>query len=120
MNPRTGRSPLEGGVVPRARRSLLEGAFVWATPVGHGGTPRCGPCFVRVFKWEVFRFGFLQVLSRIPLVVLGDLRVVPDSSPEHLRVCRPGSRRCCSLLIGHPSPLVANAFRGAASADPRV
>jgi hypothetical protein len=35
---------------------------------------------------------------------------VPDSSPEHLWVYRSGSRRCWSLLIGHSSLLVANAF----------
>jgi hypothetical protein len=43
-NPRARRSPLEGGVNPRARRNLLEGAFEWATPVGCGGPPQCGPC----------------------------------------------------------------------------
>jgi hypothetical protein len=37
VNPRARRSPLEGGVDPRARRSLLEGALdrataVWAVP----------------------------------------------------------------------------------------
>jgi hypothetical protein len=37
VNPRAGRSPLEGGVDPRARLSLLEGALDWATPVGRGG-----------------------------------------------------------------------------------
>jgi hypothetical protein len=45
VDPRGRRSPLEGGVDPRARRSLLEGALDWATPVGRGGPPRCGPCF---------------------------------------------------------------------------
>jgi hypothetical protein len=36
VNPRARRSPLEGGVNPRARRNLLEGAFEWATSVGRG------------------------------------------------------------------------------------
>jgi hypothetical protein len=30
-----------------------------------------------VLKWDVFSFGFLQVLSRIPLVVLGDPQGCP-------------------------------------------
>jgi hypothetical protein len=32
---------------------------------------------VCVLKWDVFSFGFLQVLSRIPLVVLGDHQGCP-------------------------------------------
>jgi hypothetical protein len=36
-DPRAGRSPLEGGVDPRARRSPLERALDWATPMGRGG-----------------------------------------------------------------------------------
>jgi hypothetical protein len=35
--PRTGRSPPEGGAHPRARRSLLEGIFEWAALVGRWG-----------------------------------------------------------------------------------
>jgi hypothetical protein len=44
--PRAGRSPLEGGVYPRARRSLLEGTFEWAALVGRGGHRGVGraPC----------------------------------------------------------------------------
>jgi hypothetical protein len=34
----------EAEMNPRARRSLLEGALDWATPVGRGGPPRRGPC----------------------------------------------------------------------------
>jgi hypothetical protein len=33
----TGRSPLEGGVCPRARQSLLEEIFEWAASVGRRG-----------------------------------------------------------------------------------
>jgi hypothetical protein len=53
-----GRSPLEGGVYPRARRSLLEGTFEWAALVGRGGHHGVGraPC-VR-FKQDAFSFGF--------------------------------------------------------------
>jgi hypothetical protein len=36
VSPRARRSLLEGAVSPRARRSLLEGALDWATPVGRG------------------------------------------------------------------------------------
>jgi hypothetical protein len=35
---------------------------------------------------------------------------VPDSSPEHLRVYRLGSRKCWSLPIGRSSLPVANAY----------
>jgi hypothetical protein len=40
------RSPLEGGVYPRARRSLLEETFEWAALVGRGGHRSVGhaPC----------------------------------------------------------------------------
>jgi hypothetical protein len=76
VNPRARRNLLEGGVSARARRNLLEGAFEWATPVGRGDHRSVGhaPC-VRLS--EMFRFGFLQVLSRIPLVVLGDPQGCP-------------------------------------------
>jgi hypothetical protein len=56
--PRARQSPLEGGVNPRAGRSLLEGALDWATPVGRGGHRDVGRalcvrlserCFVLVF-----------------------------------------------------------------------
>jgi hypothetical protein len=35
-----------------------------------------------VLKWDVFSFGFLQVLSRIPLVVLGDPQGCPRQWPH--------------------------------------
>jgi hypothetical protein len=35
--PSSGAEPARGGRGPRARRSLLEGALDWATPVGRGG-----------------------------------------------------------------------------------
>jgi hypothetical protein len=80
VHPRTGRSPLEGGVRPRARRSLLEGTFEWAALVGRGGRRSVGraPC-VR-FEQDVFSFDFLQVLSGISPVVLGD----PLGCPRHI------------------------------------
>jgi hypothetical protein len=59
-------------VNPRARRNLLEGAFEWATPVGRGDHRSVGraPC-VRLSE-RCFALIFLQVLSRISPVVLGD------------------------------------------------
>jgi hypothetical protein len=56
------QSALEGGVYPRAGRSLLEGTFKWAASVGRGGYRGVGraPC---VFKKYALSFGFLQVLS---------------------------------------------------------
>jgi hypothetical protein len=38
VSPRARRSLLEGAVSPRARRSLLEGALDWATPLAVGAT----------------------------------------------------------------------------------
>jgi hypothetical protein len=72
VSPRARRNPLEGGVNPRARRNLLEGAFEWATPVGRGDHRSVGraPC-VRLSE-RCFALIFLQVLSRISPVVLGD------------------------------------------------
>jgi hypothetical protein len=75
VHPRTGRSPLEGGVRPRVRRSLLEGTFEWAALVGRRRSVGRAPC-VR-FEQDVFNFGFLQVLSRISPVVLGDPQGCP-------------------------------------------
>jgi hypothetical protein len=66
MHPRAGRSPLEGGVYPRARRSLLEGAFEWAALVGRGGHRGVGRALcVRLSKMHL-SLVFLQVLSGIP------------------------------------------------------
>jgi hypothetical protein len=46
VNPRARRNPLEVGVYPRARRSLLEGTFEWAALVGRGDHRSVGrtPC----------------------------------------------------------------------------
>jgi hypothetical protein len=69
-------------------------------------------CFC-VLRFYGFYVGF-------PPVFRGPSGLSPTVAPEHLWVYLSGSRRCWSLLIGHSSLLVANAFRGAASADPRV
>jgi hypothetical protein len=78
MNPRAGRSPLEGGVDPRARRSLLEGALDWAPMVGRGGHRGVGRALGVCLSERCFVSVFLQVLSRIPLVVFGD----PQGCPQ--------------------------------------
>jgi hypothetical protein len=63
---RARRSPLEGGVCPRARRSRLEGIFEWAALVGRGGYRGVGRALcVRLSKIRL-ALVFLQVLSRIP------------------------------------------------------
>jgi hypothetical protein len=51
--PRTGRSPPEGGAHPRARRSLLEGIFEWAVGVSAAWAVSC------MVKRGVFGFGFV-------------------------------------------------------------
>jgi hypothetical protein len=76
-DPRARRSPLEGGVDPRARRGLLEGALEWATPLGRGGRHGVGRAVGACLSERCVVFGFLQVLSRIPLVVLGDPQGCP-------------------------------------------
>jgi hypothetical protein len=53
---------------------------------------------------------FLQVLSGFPRLFRGPLSLSLIVAPEHLWVYPSGSRRCWSLLIGHSSLLVANAF----------
>jgi hypothetical protein len=78
VSPRARRSPFEGGADPRARRGLLEGALDWATPLGRGGRHGVGRAVGVCLSERCVVFGFLQVLSRIPLVVLGDPRAVPD------------------------------------------
>jgi hypothetical protein len=89
VNPRARRNPLEGGVSPRARRSLLEGALDWATPVGRGGHRGVGRALCVRLSEKCFVLVFLQVLSRIPLVVYrGPSGLSPIVAPEHLRLCR--------------------------------
>jgi hypothetical protein len=53
-------SPLEGGVRPRARRSLLEGIFKWAVGAVRVTVAWAMP---RVVKRGAFGFGLLRVLS---------------------------------------------------------
>jgi hypothetical protein len=94
VSPRARRNPLEGGVSPRARRNLLEGAFDWATPVGRRGHRSVGRALcVRLSKRCVL-FLFFAGFKQDPLVFRGPSGLSPTVAPEHLRVCRPGSRRC--------------------------
>jgi hypothetical protein len=107
-------------VYPRAGRSMLEETFEWAALVGrrsHRGVGRA-PC-ARLSKMRL-ALVFLGFKRDSLICLRGPSGLSPIVAPEHLRVRRPGSRRCWSLLIGRPSPWFANAFRGAASANPRV
>jgi hypothetical protein len=94
VNPRAGRNPLEGGVHPRARRSLLEGTFEWAALVGRGDHRSVGraPCVPssEMHLGLVFA-GFKQ---GFPGCYRGPSGLSPTVAPEHMRVCRLGSRRC--------------------------
>jgi hypothetical protein len=56
----SGLSPLEGGVHPRARRSLLEGIFKWAAGAVRATMAWAMP---RVVKRGAFGFGLLRVSS---------------------------------------------------------
>jgi hypothetical protein len=62
---------------------------------------------VRVDSCFTFFAGFKRVSPRL---FRGPLWLSPIVAPEHLWVYLSGSRRCWSLLIGHSSLLVANAF----------
>jgi hypothetical protein len=66
-----------GGDGPSSEAEPARGGPWLGHSGGLWGPPRCGPCLGRVLKWEVFCFGFLQVLSRVPLVVLGDPQGCP-------------------------------------------
>jgi hypothetical protein len=89
VSPRARRNPPEGGVSPRARQNPLEGAFDWATLVGRGGHRSVGRALcVRLSKMCVLLL-FFQVLSRIPPVFSGTLRVVPDSMGDGQMFERP-------------------------------
>jgi hypothetical protein len=107
-------------VRPRARRSLLEGIFEWAASVGRRGHRGMGraPC-ARLSKMRL-PLVFCRFYVGFPHSFKGTPGLSPTVAPEHLGDRRPGSRRCWSLLIGRPSPWFANAFRGAALANPRV
>jgi hypothetical protein len=80
MDPRARRTPLEGVVSPRARRSPLEGGVGWATPLGRGGRHGVGRALGVCLSEKCFVLVFLQVLSGIPLFVLG----TPGLSPTVL------------------------------------
>jgi hypothetical protein len=115
-----------GGARSRGPRTLERGGASSRGPLSGlpwwaAGPPQRGPCPVGVLKQDAFSFGFFAGFKRdFPSCFRGPSGLSPTVAPEHLRVCQPGSRRCWNLLIGHSSPLVAKAFRGAASADPRV
>jgi hypothetical protein len=72
--PSSEAEPDRGGVSPRARQILLEGAPCWAALVGRGGYRGVGcdvcVCFVLCSR-SVCVLCFLQVLSRIPPVFRG-------------------------------------------------
>jgi hypothetical protein len=67
--PSSEAEPVRGGVGPRARRSLLGGALDWATPAGCGGHHGAGRALGVCLSKRCSVLVFLQVLSRIPLVV---------------------------------------------------
>jgi hypothetical protein len=120
VSPRARRNPLEGGVNPRARRNLLEGAFDWATPVGRGGHRHVGRALcVRLSKRCVLLLFFVGFKQDSPSC-LGALRAVPDSSPRASAGMPVRLPQMLKPTDRTSFPLVADAFRGAASAHPGV
>jgi hypothetical protein len=77
VNPRARRNLLEGGVYPRARRSLLEGTFEWAALVGRGDHRSAGRAPLVCLSEMCLTLVFLQVLSGVSPVVLGDPQGCP-------------------------------------------
>jgi hypothetical protein len=75
--PRVGWSPLEGGVCPRAKRSLLEGTFEWVALVGRGGHRGVGHATCACLSKMRLALVFLQVLNGIPSFVKGDPQGCP-------------------------------------------
>jgi hypothetical protein len=66
-------------VNPRAVRSPLEEALDWTTLVSRGGHCGVGRALCVRLSERCFVLVFLQVLSSIPLVVLGDPQGCPDT-----------------------------------------
>jgi hypothetical protein len=105
VNPRAKRNLLEGGANPRARRNLLEGAFEWAALVGHGDPRSVGRAPCVCLSEMCLALVFLQVLSRISPVVLGD----PQGCPRHSASKSPDcvvahrSNRCSSPVRPVPT-----------------
>jgi hypothetical protein len=65
--PSSEAEPARGGVRPRARQNLLEGAFDWATRWATGATAAWAmPCVC--LRKRCVLLCFLQVVSRIPPV----------------------------------------------------
>jgi hypothetical protein len=94
VNPRARRSPLEGGVHPRARRSLLEGTFEWAALVGRGDHRSVGRGLCVRSSEMRLALVFAGFKQGFPSCLRGPSGLSPSVAPEHLRVCRLGSRRC--------------------------
>jgi hypothetical protein len=103
-----------GGREPSSEAGLARGGALLGRSGGPRGSSRRGLCCVPMFcvMFEVcLGFVFLQVLSRIPpWFFRGPSWLSPTVAPEHLWAYQSGSPRCWSLLIGHSSLPVANAF----------
>jgi hypothetical protein len=52
------------------------------------GPPQRGPCPVCALKRDAFNFGFLQVLSGISPVVLGDPQGCPRQFSTYITLCK--------------------------------
>jgi hypothetical protein len=75
--------PARGRCEPSSEAEPARGGLWVGRSGGPRGPPQCGPCPVCALKWDAFSFVFLQVLSRISPVVLGDPQGCPrqTSSP---------------------------------------
>jgi hypothetical protein len=108
-----------GASIPRARRTSLEGRLLCypGGPRGPPGSWLCCVCAlgVRVDSCFAFFAGFKRVSPRL---FRGPSGLSPTVALEHLWVYQSGSRRCWSLLIGHSSLLVANAFPWGCASGP--
>jgi hypothetical protein len=113
LEPSSEADLIRGRREPSSEADLTRGGALLGRFGGPRGPPRCGSCCVyfalgpKLVLCFSFFAGFKQDSPRF---FRGPSWLSPTVAPEHLRVFRSGSRRCWSLLIGHSSLPVANAF----------
>jgi hypothetical protein len=109
-----------GGVLPvrhRAPREKRSSARGWLCRLFGG--PWARGFILRIFLGS-FAFVFYESKRGFPSCLGDPSWLSPTVAPEHLWVYPLGSRRCCRLLMGRSSPLVAGAIPWGRASGPRV
>jgi hypothetical protein len=100
-----------GSVYPSSEVDFTQGASTVSSWRAARATRVVVGLCVRVRRVSRFAFAFFAGFKRVsPWLFRGPLGLSPTVAPEHLWVFPLGSHRCCGLLIGRSSLLVANAF----------